>query len=321
MVVVLIVFGWVGFMLSDLMTPGIAFSATVNILSTVGLGENPTKTLAGKIITVILQIGAVSIVAVAVSAMSQASMLGALRQYMGRYRMDERIERLKDHFIVVGYSLTGEALTTDLTAEKQPFVVIERDPDVITKLEERGLLFVEGNALDEAILKKAGINRAKGLFAVLSTDSDNLMVVLSARGINERIAIVSKSTREDFLNRFKRAGADSAISPQEWAARQMIQGMLRPNLLALLSILLNPSIEEASLGEVKVPSSSKVIGKTLAQSGIRQDADVVILGVVRSNGDMDASPGHDTLIKQGDILIGYGKHPNLEHLEKILAEH
>jgi voltage-gated potassium channel len=319
MVFVLIAFGWVGYMLSELMSPGVAFSATVNILSTVGLGENPSHSLAGKIVTVILQIGAVSIVAVAVSAMSQASMLGVLKQYLGRYRMDERIDRLVDHYIVVGYSLTGEALARDLTAERRPFVIIERNPEVITRLEEHGLLFVEGNALDEEVLKRAGIERAKGLFAVLSTDSDNLMLVLSARGLNSRIGIVSKSTREDFLTRFKRAGADSAISPQEWAARQMIQGMLRPNLLVLLSILLDPTMSEASLGEIVVPAGSKVVGQTLAESGIRRATDVVILGVVRSSGELVASPGPETILQDKDVLIGYGRQPNLLHLEEILA--
>ena len=320
LVLALLAVGWVGFMVTAHMPAGQAFSATVNILSTVGLGSFPATSTAGQVLIVILQIGAVSIVAVAVATMSQAWLLGSLRQYLGRYRMDERINSLSGHFIIVGYSLTGESLVRDLTAERQRFVVIERDPEVITRLEERGLLYVEGDATDEAVLGRAGIERARGLFAVLSADSDNLMVVLSARGLNEKLPIVSRSTREDYLVRFKRAGADTAISPQEWASRRMIQAVLRPNLLGLLSSLLDPSISDACLDEIRVPAVSFVIGKTLAESGIRRASDIVILGVVRADGKLEASPKPETVILEGDVLIGYGRMENFVDLERILRE-
>ena len=316
LVLVLLSFGWVGFVLSEGMSTGHAFSATINILSTVGLGEYPAKSTAGLVVVVILQVGALGLVAIAVAAMAQAMVAGALKQYLGRFRMDERINKLSDHFIIVGFSLTGESLVRDLMAEGQRFVIIERNPDVITKLEEKGYLFVEGDAVNEAVLKKAGIERAKGLFAVLSADSDNLMVVLSAKGLNPNMKVVSKSTREDYAERFRRAGADAAISPQEWASRRMIQSVLRPNLLNLLSNLLDPAISHASLDEVEVPQGSPVSGKTLGESGIRRVSEIVILGIARSGGELIASPGPDSVIQSGDILIGFGKQGNF----KILAD-
>jgi voltage-gated potassium channel len=316
LVFVLLAFGWVGFVLSEGMSAGHAFGATINILSTVGLGEYPAKSTAGLIVVVLLQVGALGIVAIAVAAMAQAMVAGALKQYLGRFRMDERINKLTDHFIIVGYSLTGESLVRDLIAEGQRFVVIERNPDVITKLEEKGYLFVEGDAANEAVLKKAGIERAKGLFAVLSTDSDNLMIVLSAKGLNPNMKVVSKSTREDYAERFRRAGADAAISPQEWASRRMIQSVLRPNLLNLLSNLLDPAISHASLDEVEVPQGSPISGKTLGESGIRRVSEIVVLGIARSDGELIASPGPDSVIQGGDILIGFGKQGNF----KVLAD-
>jgi voltage-gated potassium channel len=319
MVIALLAIGWIGFVHFEKMDNEDAFGATINILSTVGLGSTPASTPQGRFLVIILQIGAVSIVAVAVATLSQATVLGTLRQYLGRYRMDERIHKLNEHFIVVGYSLTGETITQDLASEGQPFLVIEKNPEVITKLEERGLLFVEGDATDEAILKKAGIQRARGLFAVLSSDSDNLMVVLSARGLNESLVIVSKSTREDYAIRFRRAGADAAISPQEWASRRMIQAVLRPNLLQLLSILLDPNVSDASLDEVKVPGESPVAGKVLSESRIREASGIVILGIVR-RGKMEPSPGPDTRIEEGDVLIGYGRQENFRNLEMILRK-
>jgi voltage-gated potassium channel len=312
--------GWLAFVLLEHMSPGDALGSVVNILSTVGLGDIPAVSPAGRVVVGILQFGAVSIVAVAIATLAEVMTRGAIRQYMGRYRMDERIKNLRNHFIVVGYSLTGENLTRDLAAEGQAFVVVEKDPEIITRMEERGLLFVEGDAIREDILKKAGIERARGLFAVLSSDSDNLMVVLSARGLNDKVMIVSRATREDFVSRFLRAGANAAMSPQEWASRQMIQAVLRPSLLRLLSSLLDPTVSDAYLDEAKVPFGSPVVGKTLADSGIRHASGIVVLGIVRSDGTLDSSVGPGSVIQENDVLIGYGHRENFARLAEVLRQ-
>ena len=310
--------GWLGLMIFGGMPAGAAISETLNILSTCGFGDYPVKSTAGYIIVAVLQIGALVIVAAAIAVISQTLLAGTIKQYLGRFRMDERIQNLRNHFIITGYSLTGEALIADLQAEGQDYVVIERNADVITRLEERGLLFVEGDATDEAVLKKAGIERARAVFAVLSADSDNLMAVLSARGLNEKATIVTKSTREDYIARFKRAGASVAISPQEWASRRMIQAVLRPNLLTLLSSLLDPTVSDACLDEVPVPKGSPMAGKSLAESQIRRESEIVILGIMHSNNRLEASPGPDSVIHEGDVLIGYGKQDNFARMAAIL---
>ena len=164
LVAALVAIGWVGFMLSENMTAWDAFAATINILSTVGLGNAPANSRASQILVVVLQIGALGIVAVAVATMSASLGARHAEAIFGRYRMDDRINKLSGHFIIVGYSLTGETLTHDLASEGQKFVVIERDPQC-RKLEDRGVLFVEGDAIDETVLKNAGIEAGEGIFA------------------------------------------------------------------------------------------------------------------------------------------------------------
>ncbi len=319
LVVVLLAIGWIGFMVFDHVPPGEALAATINILSQVGLGAPPTESQAGKIIIGILQAGSVVIVALALGALSQVLLLGTFRQFMGRYRMDERISKLNNHSIIAGYSLTGAALAKDLIAEGEQFVVIERDPETITLLDEMNMLYLEGDATDEEVLKKAGIERAKALFAVLSNDSDNLMVVLSARGLSDTIKIVSRCTREEYTRRFLRAGADAAMSPQEWASRRMVQAVLRPHLLEFLSSLLDPTVAHAYLDEVKVPEGSPVVGKTLADSGIRKASGIAVLGIARSSGECLAVVGADTVIEKGDVLLGYGRRSDFASLAKFVG--
>ena len=319
LVLILVAGGWIGFMLTENLPSAESLAATINILSSVGLGESPADTRAGRILIGVLQFGSISIVTVAVATLTQVVFAGTLRQYMGRYRMDERINKLSNHFIIVGYSLTGAALARDLIAENQPFLVIERDPETITMLEEKGLLYVEGDATNEVVLRKAGIDRARALFAVLSADSDNIMVVLSARGLNENLKVISRATREEYIARFLRAGADAAMSPQEWASRRMVQAVLRPHLLELLSSLLDPTVSHAYLDEARVPDGSPVAGKTLADSGIRRTSGIVILGIARREGECVSAPGPDTLVQEGDVLLGYGRREDFAKLGAFLG--
>ncbi|HEX9745290.1 MAG TPA: NAD-binding protein, partial [bacterium] len=295
-----------------------AFSRTVNILSNVGLGDYPATNTASTILVIILEIGSVGIVAMAIATLSEVLIRGAIKQYLGRYRMDERINKLTEHFIVVGYSLTGETLVQDLQAEQVPFVVVEQDPEKISLLEAMGILFVEGDGTDEKVLETAGIARARGLFATLSSDSDNLMVVLSASGMNRELQIVSKVTREDFVARFQRAGADVAISPQEWASKRMINSILRPHLLSLLHVLLDPTHDQVFFDESRVPFKSPLVGKSLAESGIRENSGIAIIGIARMDGEMVTSPSGETELMKGDVLIGYGVKQNFNKLHQFL---
>lgn len=64
------------------------------------------------------------------------------------------------------------------------FVVIDRDPAKIAALRDREILCVEGDATSDAVLKAAGIDRAKGLITVLHSDADNLFGVVTAKGLN-----------------------------------------------------------------------------------------------------------------------------------------
>jgi voltage-gated potassium channel len=317
LVIILISGGWIGFMLLDV--PSFkALTSTINILSGGGLGNPPIDTSTSWGLISVLQIGALGIITITLALLSQLIIQGAMKHYMGRKRMDDRIKHLNSHSIIVGYSLTGASLTRDLKAEAESFVVIENNPDKITKLDEMGILYVEGNALDEEILIKAGIERAKAIFAVLSADSDNLMVVLSARGFGKHIKVVSRVTREDFIARFYRAGADAVISPQEWASRRMVQAVLRPNLLVLLSTLLDPAIDQACLDEVIIVPGSPVIGKTIGESGIRPKTEIVVLGVANLDGACNSAVGPETVLNEGDVLIGYGQRQNFKKLVNLV---
>jgi len=234
--------------------------------------------------------------------------------------MDERIHLLKGHYMICGYGLTGRQIAKDIAYEDKSFLIIEKSPRACELAREQGHLYIEGDATDEEVLKKAGITKAVGLFTVLNEDADNLLVVLSARMLNEDLTIVSRVTSEEMRERFKKAGANSVVSYIDWASRNMLSAMIRPSTLEMLTLLLDATVSETHLEEIKIPEGSHLIGKTIQQSGIRHEMGIYIIGYFCTSGcRVITNPPPETMFKEGDIIVGLGTRDSFKKLKKSLA--
>ena len=234
--------------------------------------------------------------------------------------MDERIHLLKGHYMICGYGLTGRQIAKDIAYEDNSFLIIEKSPRACELAREQGHLYIEGDATDEEVLKKAGITKAVGLFTVLNEDADNLLVVLSARMLNEDLTIVSRVTSEEMRERFKKAGANSVVSYIDWASRNMLSAMIRPSTLEMLTLLLDATVSETHLEEIKIPEGSHLIGKTIQQSGIRHEMGIYIIGYFCTSGcRVITNPPPETMFKEGDIIVGLGTRDSFKKLKKSLA--
>ena len=109
-----------------------------------------------------------------------------------------------------------------------PFVVVERDAERVQAAIEDGVLAVEADASREDVLKRIGIDRARGLIAAVSTDAENVYIVLSARVLRPDLFIVGRAETDDATIKLKRAGADRVLSPYQIGGVQMAQTALRP---------------------------------------------------------------------------------------------
>ena len=142
--------------------------------------------------------------------------------------METQIRNMKDHFILCGYGRIGRMIAQEITARGLPVVVIESDPAVIDVIESDKRLYIRGNASDDDNLVRAGISRAVGLISAVSSDADNLYIILTARSLNPKLYILSRASEERAIKKFQGAGADQVISPYLIGARKMAQAILRP---------------------------------------------------------------------------------------------
>jgi len=295
-----------------------ALYMTVITFSTVGFKEVHQISPMGQLYTMVLIFIGVGFFLYVAGIVIQFMVEGRMRELMGRRKLDKKIFRLKDHYIVCGYGRIGRVLCKKINHKPFDFVVIEKDPELIPALEEDGMLYVSGDAGDEATLQKAGIERAKGLVAVLATDTDNVFLVLTARQLNAGLTITARAGSQASKNKLRAAGADTVESPYEMGAVRMAQRILRPAVTSFLDQAFADGRTDILMEEIPIRAASKLNNVMLKDSGIRQNYNLIIIAVKLPDGNMQFNPSYETILKADHTVIAVGEEQNLQALARIL---
>ena len=228
------------------------------------------------------------------------------------------MQKLKDHYIICGHGRLGRIIARQLSHAGIPLVVVESDPAIISKVEAQGYTFIAGDATREEVLLEAGIERAKGLVAVLHSDAGNVYITLTARSLNPRLFIVARGEEPGSQQKLLRAGADKVESPYEMGGRKMAHTILRPTVTTLMELAMQEGVEW-SMEEIGVREGSPLVGVPLINTGIRKDLNVIVVAMKRGDGTLLFNPTPQTVLQGGDTLIMVGMRHNLEKLEAMLG--
>ena len=292
---------------------------TIITISTVGYGEVREIGPGGRVFTILLIIFGVSIITYTVSLVVETLVAGEIRSVLGRRKVSKKIKSLKDHYIICGYGRIGSIICKELTRKAIPLMVIEKDEHVQEELEQDEILYLQGDATHEETLLEAGIEKAKGLVSVVSSDAENVYICLTARGLNPRLYILSRAEDEASERKLLRAGANKVILPYILGGRRMVQAIIRPTVSDFLESAVHDQSFELNIEEVTVGEDSRLANQSLVDSGIRQEMDVIIIGIKQKAGTMIFNPSSQTKIQSDDILIAMGRNKDLETLRRVLT--
>jgi len=295
-----------------------ALYMTIITISTVGYREVNQVGDIGRLFTIFLVLIGVGFTFYVMAAVVQFMVEGRMRIIMGRRRLDKHIDRLKNHYIVCGYGRIGRVLCSNLQRTPYELVVIEKNPDLIPAMDDDGVLYVTGDAGDEANLLKAGIKRARGLVAALATDTDNVFLVLSARQLAPELNIIARASQQGAKNKLHAAGANSVESPYEMGAASMAHRIIRPTVTNFLDLAFAHTRKDIQMEEIPVSENSRLTNIPLKDSGIRQDFNLIIIAIKKPDGTMLFNPSFEAALMPDDTVIAVGEEENLQKLEKIL---
>jgi len=229
--------------------------------------------------------------------------------------MERTIAKLKRHFILCGYGRVGREIARLFAEENVPFVVISKDRDSIADAEKDGHLYVLADATDDEALKQAGIERARGLVATVGSDTDNVYITLSARGLRPDLFIEARASSSAAETKLKKAGADRIISPYSLGARRMAELALRPAVVDFIDTVIYRRGQELLMENIAVGSNSALAGLTVEETHHRTKA--AILAISKKGGKLLANPQGEETIESGDRLIAMGTKKQLGALEEI----
>jgi len=292
---------------------------TIITLSTVGYGEVREIGPGGRVFTVLLIVFGLFTITYIVGLVAETLVAGEIRSVLGRRKVSKKIKSLRDHYIICGYGRIGSIICKGLTRKAIPLMVIEKDEHVQEELEQDEILYLQGDATHEETLLEAGIEKAKGLVSVVSSDAENVYICLTARGLSPRLYILSRAEDEASERKLLRAGANKVILPYMLGGRRMVQAIIRPTVSDFLESAVHDQSFELGIEEITVGEDSRLVNQSLVDSGIRQEMDVIIIGIKQKAGTMIFNPSSQTKIQPDDILIAMGRNKDLESLRRVLT--
>lgn len=297
---------------------------TVITLSTVGFGEVvPIEhNQVARIFTIILILSGMGILMFGISTATAFVVEGELTNILWRRKMSRKIKKLKDHIIICGGGKVALWIIKELIKVKRDIVVIELNEQRIEMLKKiEHLCILQGDALDEEVLKEAQIDKAFGLASVLAEDKDNLFLTITARQLNPKLRIIAKGIDPKAAEKLKKAGADSVVSPVMIGGMRIASEMVRPTVVTFLDMMLKQKDSVIRIEDVFIPANSKLVNLTLKEFKSKKTNRVGILAIKEKDSPKFIfNPPFDHILKPESTLVVMGEIDEVIELRKIAQQ-
>lgn len=288
----------------------------------VGYGEvRPVDTVGLQVHTTLVIVAGYGVLIFFVGVLMQMLIDGEINKALGARRMSRDIERLTGHTIICGYGRMGTILARDLREASKPFVVIDSNPERLSAADEAGYLIIQGDATEEGILERAGIERCATVAAVLSEDAVNVFVTITARAMNETVQIIARGENPRTEKKLMGCGADRVVLPTAIGASKVAQLIIRPtaeNMLEQLTASGGVKDELGHIGlkfgELEVKEGSPLVEEQLKNLEVKSNHGFLVVGVRHLDGTMQMNPDGELILTAGDVVVVLGHENDIPKL-------
>tara|TARA_R110002073_G_scaffold306012_2_gene475130 strand:- start:6789 stop:7790 length:1002 start_codon:yes stop_codon:yes gene_type:complete len=295
-----------------------ALYMTVITISTVGFSELHPLNDQEKLFTIFLITTSIISFGYTVSAFTEYIVSGQLFQQLKLKKVQKKIEKLEGHTIICGFGRNGKQAMVKLNNYKKEFVIIEKDDEVVSAIDLKGILNVQGDATTDEILKRAGIEKAANLITALPSDADNLFVVLSARQLNKNCRIISRASNESSYDKLKIAGANNVIMPDKLGGDHMASLVVTPDVIEFVGRLTIEGETTANLEEISVNDlPEKYLQKTILDLDLRKKTGCTVIGFKAPDNSYLINPEASIELVENSHLIVLGRPEQIQKLRAL----
>jgi len=291
---------------------------TITTVTTVGFREVRPLGTGGQLFTIALILLGVGTALYTLGVLMEALIEGHLSHHIERRRMDARIAALRGHVVICGYGRVGASTAEFLHAGGHQLVVVDADAERLTDLDP-ALPYLVGDVNDDAVLRAAGIERARAVVIALDTDADTVYATLSARAMCPDLVIVARARTTDSKQKLRLAGATRAVNPQRIGGRRLAAFALQPDVAEFIDVVMHDDALDWRVQQLAVADGSALAGRTVAEMAIPERTGALLLAVRRSPGaQLEPNPPGDLRTPAGAVLIALGS-PDQLALLTVLA--
>ena len=318
---IFIIFGTIGFTHSEGLNLLDAIWYSVMTLTTVGFQVPNNFSDEGKVITIFLMLFGVGAVLYGLTALSLEIFSGNIGKEYKFNLIKKRMKNLENHIIICGFGRNGRQAARKLILHKKPFVIIDKKPLENRDDEFADTIFIHGNAIEDDILKQAGIEKASGIIASLPSDADNLFIVISSKELNPKIKVISRASNSNTIKKLKTAGAENVIMPDKIGGEHMASLLITPDLVEFIDSIVLEGTKKINVLEIytdKLPA--QFIGKKIEDLSILPKTGCKIVGYKDSVGEYLINPDESKIIEENCCIFALGQPHQIEELQKIYPQ-
>jgi len=283
-------------------------------ITTVGYAEVHPLSTAGQIFTIFLILGGVGTAFYILTSLVRYILEGEFGIRIGRQRMEAKIRRLNNHFILCGYGRVGQAIASILSQQEAKFVVIDRDREVINKAQQAGCLTIQDDATKDESLRQAKIDSARGIIIALGDDAASIYTTLAAKELNAALPIVARANNEAAERKLLQAGAQRVVAPEIIGGARMARLALRPQAVEFIETVLFGREKQLLVEELEAGDESTLVGSTIKEIEERFPG-VRILALKNRDGALVPNPGQNSTVEKESSLTAFGTVEQLRAIE------
>jgi len=296
------------------------YMTTISI-TTAGFNEVRPLSDAGRLFTVFLLLTSWATFAWVITRITQFVVTGEINQYFKTRKNMKAVTELNHHVILCGFGRNGQQAARTLKNHNMDFVVIEKEKESLEKALPffPDLVYLIGDGTDDDLLIRAGIDKATALITALPDDADNVFIVLSARGLNQKLHIISRASEESSYPKLKKAGADNVIMPDKIGGSHMATLISKPDVIEFMDFLSSEDGESVNMESVPyelLPPS--IQDKPLKVVMEWNKTGVNCLGIKNREGKFIINPPDETLVTEGCKVIVFGTRSQIADMKNNL---
>lgn len=319
----LMLVGIIGYNLIEGYTFMEGFYMTTISITTAGFDEVRPLSNEGRLFTIILLLTSWATFAWAIARITQFFTTGEINKFFKMRKIMKDIIELKDHVILCGFGRNGQQAARTLKNHNFRFIVIEKN---LESLEHSlphfpSLVYLEGDATDDDLLREAGIERAVALITALPDDANNVFIVLSARGLNPELQIISRVSDESAIPKLRKAGANNVIMPDKIGGSHMATLVSKPDVIEFIDFLTSEEAESVNMESVPYEMlPTEIKNKSLKVVMEWNKTGVSCLGIKNKEGRFVINPPDETLVTEGCKVIVFGTRLQIAKMKDNLIE-